>query len=102
MIKRDFGSFDDFKKKLTDVCVGIQGSGWGWLGYNKNLKRLELSTTANQDPLSAQGLTPIIGVDVWEHAYYFDYENRRKEYVEKIWQVFNWKAIEEKFSKAII
>jgi len=102
MIVRDFGSFEEFKKKLTDACVGIQGSGWGWLGYNKNLKRLELSTTANQDPLSAQGLTPILGVDVWEHAYYFDYENRRKEYVEKIWQIFNWKAIEEKFDKAIL
>jgi Fe-Mn family superoxide dismutase len=102
MISRDFGSFDEFKKKFGDACVGIQGSGWGWLGYNKNLKRLEIITTSNQDPLSSLGLAPILGVDVWEHAYYLDYENRRKEYVEKLWQIFNWNAIEEKFTKAII
>jgi Fe-Mn family superoxide dismutase len=102
MINRDFGSFDAFKKKLSDACVGIQGSGWGWLAYNKISKRLEIATCANQDPLSSQGLTPILGIDVWEHAYYIDYENRRKEYVEKIWQIFNWGAIEEKFDKAIL
>ncbi len=102
MITRDFGSFDEFKKKFNESCMGVQGSGWAWLGYNKNLKRLEIAATANQDPLSSLGLTPILGLDVWEHAYYLDYENRRKEYVEKIWQIFNWKAIEEKFTKAVI
>jgi Fe-Mn family superoxide dismutase len=102
MINRDFKSFDEFKKKLSEATVAIQGSGWGWLGYNKNLKRLEIVACANQDPLSSLGLTPILGIDVWEHAYYFDYENRRKEYVEKIWQLLNWESIEEKFDKAII
>lgn len=102
MISRDFGSFDEFKKKFSDACMGLQGSGWAWLGYNRNLKRLEIATTSNQDPLSVLGLTPVLGLDVWEHAYYLDYENRRKEYVEKIWQIFNWKSIEEKFTKAVI
>lgn len=102
MIDRDFGSFEEFKKKLSTAAIDIQGSGWGWLGYNKQLKRLEIATCVNQDPLSSQGLTPILGIDVWEHAYYFDYENKRAEYVEKIWQIFNWKTIEEKFSKAIL
>ncbi len=102
MIVRDFGSFEDFKKKLSDACMGIQGSGWAWLGYNKGSKRLEIASCANQDPLSAQVLAPVLGIDVWEHAYYFDYENRRKEYVEKIWQILNWEVIEEKFDKAIL
>jgi Fe-Mn family superoxide dismutase len=102
MIEKNFGSFDSFKEKLSTSSTAIQGSGWGWLGYNKNLKRLEIATTANQDPLSTQGLTPVMGVDVWEHAYYLQYKNVRADYVKAIWQVFNWKNIEERFSKAIL
>ena len=99
-IERDFQTFDLFKEKLSAASVGIQGSGWGWLGYNKNLKRLEITTCANQDPLSTQGLIPLIGIDVWEHAYYLQYKNVRADYVKGIWQIFNWQHIEERFSKA--
>lgn len=102
MIEKDFGSFDSFKEKFNAMTVGIQGSGWGWLGFNKSLKRLELTTCANQDPLSTQNLVPILGVDVWEHAYYLQYKNVRADYVKAMWQIFNWKQIEERFGKALI
>ncbi len=101
MIQRDFGSFDGFKEKLTAAATGIQGSGWGWLGYNKAQKRLEIATSANQDPLSAQGLVPLLGIDVWEHAYYLQYKNVRADYVKAIWQIFHWKNVEERFAKAV-
>ncbi len=102
MIERDFGSFDIFKEKFSAAAVAVHGSGWAWLGYNKGLKRLELATCANQDPLSAQGLVPLVGIDVWEHAYYLQYKNVRADYVKAIWQVLNWKQIEERFHKATI
>lgn len=101
MINRDFTSFDALKEKLTTSATGIQGSGWGWLGYNKGQKRLELANCANQDPLSTQGLVPLLGIDVWEHAYYLQYKNVRADYVKAIWQIFNWKNVEERFAKAI-
>jgi Fe-Mn family superoxide dismutase len=102
MIARDFRSFDEFKEKLSALAVGIQGSGWGWLGYNKGSKKLELASCANQDPLSTQGLVPLLGIDVWEHAYYLQYKNVRADYVKAIWQIFNWKEIEGRWAKACI
>lgn len=99
-IDRDFGSFDAFQEKFNKATTAIQGSGWGWLGFNKNSKRLEIATCSNQDPLSTQGLIPLFGVDVWEHAYYLQYKNVRADYVKAIWQVFNWANIEERFSRA--
>jgi len=101
MIARDFGSFAAFQEKLNTAATGIQGSGWGWLGFSKKLKRLEITTCANQDPLSAQDLSPVMGIDVWEHAYYLQYKNVRADYVKALWQVYNWKQIEERFAKAI-
>lgn len=102
MMERDFGSFDTFKEKLNTASTAIQGSGWGWLGYSKKQKRLEIATCANQDPLSAQDLVPLMGVDVWEHAYYLQYKNVRADYVKAMWQIYNWKQIEERFNKAIL
>lgn len=101
MIVQDFGSFEAFKEKLTNASVGIQGSGWGWLGYNKSTKRLEIATCANQDPLSSLGLVPLVGIDVWEHAYYLQYKNVRPEYVKAIWQIFNWSEVENRLINAI-
>lgn len=100
MIHRDFGSFDSFKEKFSAAAVGIQGSGWGWLGYNKNLKKLEIASCPNQDPLSTLGLIPLLGIDVWEHAYYLQYKNVRADYVKAVWQIFHWKKIEERFTQA--
>ncbi len=102
MIDRDFGSLDTLKEKLSAISVGVQGSGWGWLGYNKNFKRLELASCANQDPLSTVSLVPLVGIDVWEHAYYLQYKNVRADYVKAIWQIFNWKEIEGLYAKAIV
>ena len=101
MITRDFKSLDQFKEKFAAAAVGIHGSGWAWLGYSKALKRLELASCANQDPLSTQGLVPIMGVDVWEHAYYLQYKNMRADYVKAMWQIYNWAAISSRFAKAI-
>lgn len=100
MIERDFHSFDLFKERLSAAAIGIQGSGWGWLGYNKGTKKLEVTTCVNQDPLSSQGLIPILGIDVWEHAYYLQYKNVRADYVKAMWQIFDWQNIAERFSKA--
>ncbi|XP_023726171.1 superoxide dismutase [Mn], mitochondrial [Cryptotermes secundus] len=100
-IKKDFGSLDNLKAQLSAVSVGVQGSGWGWLGYNKQTKRLQLASCANQDPLEATtGLVPLFGIDVWEHAYYLQYKNVRPDYVKAIFDVVNWKDVSERFAKA--
>jgi Fe-Mn family superoxide dismutase len=76
-------------------------SGWGWLGYNKTTSRLEIATCANQDPLQATtGLVPLLGIDVWEHAYYVDYRNVRPDYVKNIWDVIDWEAVEARLGAA--
>lgn len=100
-IKKDFGSFDNMKKLLSASTVGVQGSGWGWLGYNKTAKRLEITTCANQDPLEAtKGLVPLFGIDVWEHAYYLQYKNVRPDYVNAIYNVANWDDVAKRLEKA--
>jgi Fe-Mn family superoxide dismutase len=92
MIERDFGSLDAMQDKFTTATVAVQGSGWGWLGYNKATGKLAVTTTANQDPCVTTGLTPLLGVDVWEHAYYLQYKNLRPDYVKNIWKIINWKV----------
>lgn len=100
MIERDFGSFADFMEKMTSRTVAIQGSGWGWLGYCGEEKSLHILTCANQDPLSIQGYVPLLGIDVWEHAYYLQYKNVRADYVKNIWKIVNWHNVAERFAKA--
>ncbi|CAF5053464.1 unnamed protein product, partial [Rotaria socialis] len=76
-------------------------SGWGWLGFNRQEQRLQIATCANQDPLQATtGLSPIFGIDVWEHAYYLQYKNVRADYVKAIFQIANWKKADELLQKA--
>nr|QBH73406.1 manganese-iron superoxide dismutase [Brunneria borealis] len=100
-IIRDFGSVESLKNQLSALAVGVQGSGWAWLGYNKQMKILQLAACANQDPLEpTTGLVPLFGIDVWEHAYYLQYKNVRPDYVKKIWDVANWNDISERFVKA--
>ncbi|XP_004407592.1 PREDICTED: superoxide dismutase [Mn], mitochondrial-like [Odobenus rosmarus divergens] len=97
-IKRDFGSFDKFKEKLTTVTVGVQGSGWGWLGFNKEQGRLQIAACFNQDPLQGTtGLIPQLGINVWEHAYYLQYINVRLDYLKAIWNVINWENVTERY-----
>jgi len=100
-INKDFGSFDAFKKELTTKAGGVKGSGWGWLGWNKSAAKLEVATCQNQDPLEATtGLVPLLGIDVWEHAYYLQYKNLRGSYVDSIFNVFNWTNVTERLAKA--
>lgn len=99
-IEHTFGSLQQFIDLMSQKAVGIQGSGWAWLGLNKTSKHLEIATCDNQDPLSTKGLVPLLGIDVWEHAYYLQYKNVRADYVKAIWQIINWKNVEERFAQA--
>jgi Fe-Mn family superoxide dismutase len=96
----EFGSLDKFIETFSAKTVGIQGSGWGWLGYNKGNHRLEIATCDNQDPLTIKNLVPLLGIDVWEHAYYLQYKNVRPDYVKSIWKVVNWKNVAERYAQA--
>ncbi|KAG8936671.1 hypothetical protein FRC02_000129 [Tulasnella sp. 418] len=98
-IIRDFGSVEKFKTAMNTKTAAIQGSGWGWLGYNQTTKKLEIVTTANQDPLLSH--VPIIGIDIWEHAFYLQYKNVKPDYLNAIWNVINFKEAAKRFDKAI-
>ena len=100
LITKEFGSFENLKSQLNGACLGIQGSGWGWLAYNKNKDKIELLTRANQDPVVEMGLVPLLGVDVWEHAYYYLYGPQRAKYLEALWGIINWRNVEERLNKA--
>ncbi|ORX95626.1 manganese and iron superoxide dismutase [Basidiobolus meristosporus CBS 931.73] len=97
-ITRDFGSLDAFIKQFNAQTAAVQGSGWGWLGYNKAKQSLQIQTTQNQDVLT--DLVPLLGVDVWEHAYYLQYKNVRPDYLTEIWKVVNWKNVAERYANA--
>ncbi|XP_072945153.1 superoxide dismutase [Mn], mitochondrial isoform X1 [Epargyreus clarus] len=101
-IEHDFGSWENMKNQLATASVGVQGSGWGWLGYNKQMKKLQIATCQNQDPLQATtGLVPLFGIDVWEHAYYLQYKNVRADYVKAIFDVANWKDVSSRYENAL-
>ncbi|XP_066139646.1 superoxide dismutase [Mn] 1, mitochondrial [Euwallacea fornicatus] len=100
-INSSFGSLENLKKQLSAVTVAIQGSGWGWLGFEKQTGLLRIATCGNQDPLEATtGLVPLFGIDVWEHAYYLQYKNVRADYVKAIFDIVNWKDVSERYKKA--
>eukprot|EP00041_Stephanoeca_diplocostata_P014160 m.254587 g.254587 ORF g.254587 m.254587 type:complete len:230 (-) comp19604_c0_seq2:2688-3377(-) len=100
-IEQEFGSLEGFQEKFNAKTAAVQGSGWGWLGYNKATGRVEIATCANQDPLEATtGLVPLLGVDVWEHAYYLQYKNVRPNYLKAIWDVINWANVAERYAEA--
>ncbi len=94
-----WGSIDKFIEEFSAKAVAIQGSGWAWLGCKKGKKCLHITTCDNQDPLSTQDSVPILGVDVWEHAYYLQYKNVRADYVKAIWNIINWKNLEERYTE---
>lgn len=85
-----------FQKKTNNALATIQGSGWAWLARDKSTGTLALVTRANQDPV-AGSLTPLLGIDAWEHAYYLQYQNRKAEYISAIWNVINWKTVAKRF-----
>jgi Fe-Mn family superoxide dismutase len=98
-IDKKFGSFDDFKGKLQAAAAGQFGSGWGWLGVDGK-GELAVLATPNQDTPLSQGVTPVLGVDVWEHAYYLHYQNRRPDYLTAWWNVVNWDAVAARYDGA--
>jgi Fe-Mn family superoxide dismutase len=97
-ITKDFGSFADFKKKFDDAATKQFGSGWGFLVFKGG--KLEIVTKPNQDSPISDGLYPILGNDVWEHAYYLKYNNRRAEYLGAWWSVVNWDEVNKRFAHA--
>uniref|UniRef100_A0A7M5VBH3 superoxide dismutase n=2 Tax=Clytia hemisphaerica TaxID=252671 RepID=A0A7M5VBH3_9CNID len=101
-IVRDFGSFANMKEQLTNATVAFQGSGWGWLGYDKKTSMLTIDAMPNQDPLqSTTGRIPLLGIDVWEHAYYLQYKNVRPDYVKAIFDIVNWSNVSERYENAM-
>lgn len=97
-IKNDLGSFGDFQTAFNDAAKGRFGSGWAWLVVADG--KLEVLSTPNQDSPLIEGKTPILGLDVWEHAYYLKYQNKRPDYVAAFWNVINWAEVERRYQLA--
>ena len=97
-IESKFGSFDAFKEEFAKAAAGRFGSGWAWLVVDGG--ELAITSTPNQDSPVMEGKTPILGLDVWEHAYYLNYQNRRPDYITAFWNVVNWDVVESKYQAA--
>ncbi|HCQ0956090.1 TPA: superoxide dismutase [Listeria monocytogenes] len=97
-IESEFGTFDEFKEKFNAAAAARFGSGWAWLVVNNG--KLEIVSTANQDSPLSDGKTPVLGLDVWEHAYYLKFQNRRPEYIDTFWNVINWDEANKRFDAA--
>lgn len=97
-IEKTFGSYEEFKKSFSDAAATLFGSGWTWLVFKDG--KLEIMQTKNQNSPISEGAIPIIGIDVWEHAYYLKYQNRRPEYIENFFKVINWEKINDIFLDA--
>ncbi len=94
-INRDYGSFEAFQKSFTEACLTLFGSGWAYLSVNKDGK-LVITQEANGGNPLRKGYTPIFGIDVWEHAYYLDYQNRRADHIDAIWDIIDWEVVESR------
>ena len=99
-IDQKFGDFESFKKEFASTAGSQFGSGWGWLVVTPD-KELAMMSTPNQDSPLMQGKTPILGVDVWEHAYYLKYQNKRAEYLTQIWNILDWSAVAQRYEAAL-
>jgi superoxide dismutase, Fe-Mn family len=99
-INDSFGTFAEFKELFSSKTAPIQGSGWGWLVYNPNSGKVEYKAMSNQTSPRTEGLVPLLGLDVWEHAYYLKYQNKRPDYIAAWWNVINWDEVNDRFSKA--
>ncbi|MEI4789323.1 superoxide dismutase SodA [Bacillus sp. FJAT-53060] len=97
-IEKELGGFEKFKSDFAAAAAGRFGSGWAWLVVNNG--KLEITSTPNQDSPLTEGKTPILGLDVWEHAYYLNYQNRRPDYISAFWNVVNWDEVARLYSQA--
>lgn len=97
-ISNKFGSFESFKEEFAKAATTRFGSGWAWLTVNNG--KLEISSTPNQDSPLMEGKTPILGLDVWEHAYYLKYQNKRPDYISAFWNVVNWDEVSKRYNQA--
>jgi Fe-Mn family superoxide dismutase len=97
-INNKFGSFESFKEEFAKAATTRFGSGWAWLAVNNG--ELEVTSTANQDSPLMEGKTPILGLDVWEHAYYLKFQNRRPDYISTFWNVVNWEEVSTRYQNA--
>jgi len=99
-IEQKFGNYSDFVTKFSEAAASRFGSGWAWLVVNPD-RSLEVVSTANQDSPLMNKQTPILGLDVWEHAYYLHYQNKRPDYIKAVWSIFNWAEVERRYLHAI-
>ncbi|MDN6345235.1 MAG: superoxide dismutase [Tetragenococcus koreensis] len=97
-IKETYGDFESYKEKIAAAATGRFGSGWAWLVVTDG--KLEVMNTLNQDSPYSEGKTPILGLDVWEHAYYLNYQNKRPDYVKAFWNVVNWEEVSKRYKNA--
>jgi Fe-Mn family superoxide dismutase len=98
-IDEEFGSFEEFRKEFTAAAMKVFGSGWAWLSYTPD-KELVIETSPNQDSPLMKGGHPLLGLDVWEHAYYLKHQNRRAEFVDAWWNVVNWDYVADRYEEA--
>ena len=100
-IDRELGGFEKFKEEFAKAAMNRLGSGWAWLSLDKR-GNLKISSLPNQDSPLMGGLTPLLGLDIWEHAYYLKYQNKRLDYISAFWNIVNWKEIEKRYDSAVL
>lgn len=98
LIEKQYGSLENLQKKVNAQALAIQGSGWAWLAYDADTKSLDIVTTKDQDPLLSH--VPLVGIDMWEHAWYLTHGPNKPKYLEELWKVVNWKTAEERLKQA--
>ena len=98
-----FKNFDSFKDLFDRTSMSVFGSGWTWLVFDKSANRLKVISLSNQDPpcLNNDNIVPVLGLDLWEHAHYLDYQNKRAKYIESWWRIVNWRFVEELFARNV-